>query len=563
MKSNRSHLIALIVAVLAFDLCAGTFALAQTTPGQSPTNNASPPPAKKKKPAPAAPTRTPSKRTGATQANGSSTAAADERTFWESIQDSKNAADFRAYLDTYGEKGKFAKLAHNRLTEIETANKPADTKSPTTVSSPGGPTNPPATVGNSGAPTNPPTVPLAKPAAGTRFRTPQGIDLVYVPAGSFDRGSTHYENEKTFHRVTISQGFYLGKTEVTQAQWKAVMGMNPSNFKGDDLPVEKVSWDDATEFIRLLNAQSGGVVYRLPTEAEWEYACRAGTIGPYAGDLDAMAWYDATFGKTHSVGQKQPNAWGLYDMHGNVWEWVQDRYDAYSDEAQTDPKGPSSGSVRVFRGGGFNDIATYLRSAYRSYNPPGDRSLNLGFRLAMTAEPGVSNSASEKPVAPVVEQPAAGTSWRSSQGIDFLFIPSGNFMMGSNGSETGRVDTEGPQHKVTISQGFYLGKYEVTQSQWQAVMGTTITQQRDKNHPDQTLVGEGGSYPMYYVTWDEVQEFITRLNMSKDGFTYRLPTEAEWEYAARSGTSGPYSGTLDAMAWYANNAGNSLLDADM
>ena len=146
--------------------------------------------------------------------------------------------------------------------------------------------------------------------------------MVYVTGGTFLMGSPDNEpdrdsDERPQHRVTVP-GFSMGKYEITQAQWKAVMGTNPSYFKGDNLPVENVSWNDAKEFCSKLS-QMTGKQYRLPTEAEWEYACRAGTTGPYAGNLDAMAWYSNNAGfKTHPVGQKRPNAFGLYDMHGNV-----------------------------------------------------------------------------------------------------------------------------------------------------------------------------------------------------------------------------------------------------
>ncbi|MEO6390517.1 MAG: formylglycine-generating enzyme family protein [Pyrinomonadaceae bacterium] len=212
------------------------------------------------------------------------------------------------------------------------------------------------------------------------------MDFVYVPAGSFDMGSVDGEaDEKPVHRVIISQGFYLGKTEVTQAQWKAVMGANPSKNQGDDLPVEQVSWDDVQEFIRRLNAQSNGVIYRLPTEAEWEYACRAGTTGRYAGDLEAMAWYLSNSGSaTHPVGQKQPNAWGLYDLYGNVGEWVQDWYGSYREGEQTDPKRESSGPGRALRGGTFRSRAELLRSSFRGFNTPDSRFSPYGFRLART-----------------------------------------------------------------------------------------------------------------------------------------------------------------------------------
>jgi formylglycine-generating enzyme required for sulfatase activity len=188
--------------------------------------------------------------------------------------------------------------------------------------------------------------------------------------------------------VDIEKPFYMGKYEVTQAQWRAAMGSNPSQFKGDDLPVENVSWNDAKEFCRKLS-QMTGREYRLPTEAEWEYACRAGTTGAYAGDLDAMAWYDKNSGgKTHPVGQKQPNAFGLYDMHGNVWEWCEDDWHNSYNGAPNDGRAwvdiSARGSYRVFRGGGWNSYAVSCRSAYRNCWAPGDRGSRLGFRLLRT-----------------------------------------------------------------------------------------------------------------------------------------------------------------------------------
>jgi len=180
--------------------------------------------------------------------------------------------------------------------------------------------------------------------------------------------------EQPVHGVTLTKAFDLQTTEVTQGQWKAVMGDNPSHFtKGDDYPVEKVSWHDAQAFLKKLNTMDPGKNYRLLTEAEWEYACRAGTTGERYGELDAIAWYDKNSGgRTHPVGQKQPNAWGLYDMLGNVWEWCADWYgeNYYANSPSTDPRGPSSGSYRVLRGGSWYNSAFYTRSAYRCRNNP-------------------------------------------------------------------------------------------------------------------------------------------------------------------------------------------------
>ena len=226
-------------------------------------------------------------------------------------------------------------------------------------------------------------------------RTFAGIEMVWIPAGSFDMGSPKDEKGRdkgeTQHRVTLTKGFWMGKYEVTQAQWQAVMGNNPSRFKGSNLPVEEVSWNDCQDFIRKLNAKGQGA-FRLPTEAEWEYACRAGTQSRFCfGDSDSSlgtyAWYRSNSGwKTHEVGQKSPNRWNLYDMHGNVWEWCQDWKGDYPSGSVTDPTGPSTGSGRVRRGGGWRLNPRYCRSADRSGGGPGLRRDDLGFRLARAAD---------------------------------------------------------------------------------------------------------------------------------------------------------------------------------
>ena len=217
------------------------------------------------------------------------------------------------------------------------------------------------------------------------------MEFVRVPAGEFLMGSESEEagsDEQPLTRVRISRGFYLGKHEVTQAEWQAVMGRNPSAFDecGPDCPVENVSWEDVQEFIRKLNAAVGEERYRLPTEAEWEYAARAGTSGDrYSEDLDAIAWYDGNSGgRTHPVGRKAPNAWGLHDMLGNVWEWPQDRFGGYPGGAVTDPRGPAAGSQRVARGGCWFHGARSGRAADRFDMSPGFRYGIFGFRLLRT-----------------------------------------------------------------------------------------------------------------------------------------------------------------------------------
>ncbi|MBR3633507.1 MAG: formylglycine-generating enzyme family protein, partial [Bacteroidaceae bacterium] len=267
-----------------------------------------------------------------------------------------------------------------------------------------------------------------KPLSNRTF-TVNGVEfsMVEVEGGTFEMGSNDGDDdEKPVHSVTLSS-YYIGQTEVTQALWKAVMGSNPSYFKGDNLPVEQVSWDDCQSFITKLN-QLTGERFRLPTEAEWEFAARAGTKtslyyngqdivinGEYnSPNLDPLAWYGGNCGRnfttsegcdvsngydisdwpdkqysdskggTHSVGRKQPNAFGLYDMLGNVWEWCQDWYGDYSSSSQTNPTGPTSGSYRVLRGGSWRSYVGFCLSADRDFITPGDRCIDIGLRLVLS-----------------------------------------------------------------------------------------------------------------------------------------------------------------------------------
>ena len=237
--------------------------------------------------------------------------------------------------------------------------------------------------------------------AGTRKTiVVNGVEFAFrwCPPGTFLMGSPESEkghldypdknnNNEALHEVTLTKGFWIMETEVTQKQWQAVMGYNPCRFKNDNCPVECVSWSDCQKFCFQLG-------FQLPTEAQWEYACRAGSSDTYAGNLNEMAWYDSNSGnKTHPVGMKKPNAWGLYDMHGNVWEWCQDwQLLPYPGVSETDPVGPSNGIYRVHRGGSWRHGGTWCRSAYRSGHTPDDPASYIGFRCICAKMPVQSES---------------------------------------------------------------------------------------------------------------------------------------------------------------------------
>jgi formylglycine-generating enzyme required for sulfatase activity len=255
---------------------------------------------------------------------------------------------------------------------------------------------------------------VKKPAGqmATGFTNELGMEFVLIPAGTIFMGSPLDEpgrgGDEGRHKVTLNRPFYMQKTEVTQGQWNAVMGENPSHFRacGENCPVEKVTWHDAQRFIARLNAMSGTSAYRLPTEAEWEYAARAGsqtalsngsiavTGCAYDATLDRIGWYcNNSNHRSHPVAKKKPNVWGLYDMHGNVWEWCQDWYSDYPSSMVIDPSGPSNGTYRVSRGGSWYCGAQSCRSANRYKVNPDYRNPLIGFRLMGTevlAAPGSS-----------------------------------------------------------------------------------------------------------------------------------------------------------------------------
>jgi formylglycine-generating enzyme required for sulfatase activity len=236
--------------------------------------------------------------------------------------------------------------------------------------------------------------PLSDPPVPGETRTFDGIEFQWIPPGTFAMGSPssdpEHEVDETLHEVTLSEGFWLGKYEVTQDQWSAVKGTDASDASKSELPKRTISWEEVQDFLVLLNLATSGSIYRLPTEAEWEYACRAGTMTRYywgSAPNEDYGWFDSNSGiMIHPVGEKMPNAWGLYDMSGNVAEFCQDWKATYPAGPVTDPQGPDSGTKRVVRGGSFNAPATIGRSANRSSFAPGSASVSIGFRLVRTED---------------------------------------------------------------------------------------------------------------------------------------------------------------------------------
>ncbi len=386
--------------------------------------------------------------------------------------------------------------------------------------------------------------------------------MVEVRGGTFTMGATREQgsdaesDEMPTHKVTLSS-YYIGQTEVTQELWKAVMSINPSCHQGNNYPVENVSWNEVQTFISKLNNITG-LKFRLPTEAEWEFAARGGTMSnngyKYSGDRFAgcVAWYDDfSEGKTHPVALKEKNRLGIYDMSGNVWEWCQDWYDDYSRTSQTNPTGPSSGSCRVFRGGGYGSPERDCRVSCRSTNYPYYRHRSLGFRIAISNisdkdvshRYGVSTDLKNKKTQNFYT-PHNKTFTVNGVSFSMVEVRGGTFNMGA---PIDQGNDASPVHKVTLSS-YYIGQTEVTQALWQAVMG---------NNPS---YHKGNNYPVENVSWKTVQTFISKLN-SITGLNFRLPTEAEWEFAARGGIMSKgykYSGDdiISFVAWYDDNSGD-------
>jgi formylglycine-generating enzyme required for sulfatase activity len=486
------------------------------------------------------------------------------------------------------------------------------------------------------------------------------VRLRWIPPGSFRMGSPGEEEGRTDHEgpqhdVTISHGFWLFDTPCTQALWEAVMGENGSRFTGADRPVEQVAWDDCRRFLARVNARVAGLDLILPSEAQWEHACRAGTeTATYAGAmkilgannapvLDEIAWYGGNSGvgfeleegedsrgwpeKQHEhahagtrvVGRKRANGWGLYDMLGNVWEWVEDDWHESYEGAPADGSAwvdRPRGSARVVRGGSWDLNARLLRAACRSWNAPDDRYDYLGFRCARVqdqaepASPREDDGAERRSstgsgatvsvwIGPGGDEPQAlrgsaslvlesdretleleritKPTWASAIGRDrwglwtafeltaptgtvaqrLRWIPPGRFRMGSPLDEPGRWDYEGPQRDVTLELGFWLFETPCTQALWEAVMGRARNRSRFQT-PDR---------PAEHVSWDDCREFLMRVNERVPELDLVLPSEAQWEYACRAETeTATYAGAieivgennapvLDEIAWYGGNSG--------
>jgi len=419
------------------------------------------------------------------------------------------------------------------------------------------------------------------------------LTLVLIPPGEFVMGSPpqekgHQRGEGPVHRIRITQPFFLGKCEVAVEQWAAAMG-RPKSHRVDGLPAGGVSGEDCLDFIGELNRKLGRKEqdeFFMPTEAQWEYACRAGTETAYHfGDdesrLGIYAWFGGNSGgEHHPVGQKKANAWGLHDMYGNVCELCLKVGD-YSPEKQTDPVGTDERGL-VWRGGSAYEkhVAIWQRSATRVGTARDRGNEHLGFRIARMVGKAAVPLGEPKgpgPVAAAFEIPKGpkdrhGNPIRAGKdkatglpieirhkrtGVHLVFIPAGKFMVGSSPEEEGHCREETPRHEVTIAKPYYLGKYEVTQSEWQSVM------------PGNPSRMKGQDFPVDAGVWDDFQGFVSKLNeeLGAKGLSARfsLPSEAQWERACRAGTTTPYyygedpeGRQLGDYEWFLGNSGRKL-----
>ncbi|NLG12860.1 MAG: formylglycine-generating enzyme family protein [Lentisphaerae bacterium] len=461
------------------------------------------------------------------------------------------------------------------------------------------------------------------------------IDFVWCRPDNFLMGCSEDEEgdseDAPLHQVTITKGYWLATCQVTQAQYDTIAELagnplKPSKFDGENKPVERVTWVEAMKWCEALNErekQEGrlpeGFEYRLPTEAEWEYACRAGTTTALNNgktltsadgecpNLDEVAWYDKNSDKeTHDVGTKKPNNWGLYDMHGNVEEWCRDWYGEYPLDHAIDPTGPDYGRYHVCRGGNMGGMALGCSASARKGGNPNNRRCYRGFRLAMgpiidtpilQQDPRArkaegDNVCSDRPTQEellqsrmqleeelgvaaeyedIVKAKATVAGSRNftleEPSIRMLWCPPGSFDMGSPEDESGR-NTDEVLHKVTFSKGFWLGMYPITQEEYSLIADCAGLRARPATFG-------GLRRPVESVDWLSVERWCKELTLLEmiagrlpDGYEYRLPTEAEWEYACRAGSTTPFnvqteetvsgeeSRTIfETAAWYKYNSG--------
>lgn len=367
-----------------------------------------------------------------------------------------------------------------------------------------------------------------------------GDKMVWCAPGKFQMGSPASEpgrsDDETLHEVTLTRGFWIGAHEITQAQWKLVMGSPHPSFRkqfGKDCPVTHVSWQEALDFCEKLSANEGGV-YQLPTEAQWEYACRAGRTEPYSngrGDIGAFAWHAGNSqGQPHLVGEKDRNPWGLQDNHGNVFEWCADWYASYPTEPATDPVGPTTGAAKVYRSGAFDVPASSHRSAFRGSLDPARNASNLGFRVACVTKPATVARGKRENRDERTSDPSMTASIREEEiapdiKVRFIQCPPGKFTMGEGSNA----------REITLTQSFWLGEAEITRAQWIGVMGRKGTPPGPNR---------GNRVPIDQVGWDDIQGrggFLEKIQpRAPAGFAFALPTEAQWEYACRAGTTSQY-----------------------
>ncbi|MHC4708039.1 MAG: formylglycine-generating enzyme family protein, partial [Planctomycetota bacterium] len=460
----------------------------------------------------------------------------------------------------------------------------------------------------------------ARPCSGTESVIKTGgieFGLVTIRGGTFDMGSDSGDgDERPIHKVTINYSFDIGTTEVTVGQFKAFVNdtgyktvaeqsggswlcpcpdrmggskklnwQNPGFEQTDNHPVVTISYNDAKAFCKWLSEKSGEN-FRLPTEAEWEYACRGSTTGDYAGKIKEMAWFEATSkGKTHPVAQKKPNNWGLYDMGGNVWEWCEDIYHWHYRNAPNDGSANTFTDVgadiawrRVLRGGSWCRPDTSCTPTYRYAGHRTFCECGTGFRVVRcnrSATPAGRNLAGIKQKrrkSDARKAPAKLTLTVDDIGFDFVRIDPGTFVMGSPRVyvDMANMAYEMPAHKVTIDYVYYMAATEVTLEQFELFVEDTgyVT---DAEKHGWALLGDQEwqnvflsdlrypgfvqteTEPVTHISYYDAIAFCTWLN-ERTGREVRLPSESEWEYACRASTTGNYAGDLYEMGWHRWNA---------